>query len=211
MKTMRITSRVLTAAALVAAATSCGSVVRNGRAPVFLVIDKVQGVRGAVSAGSASVPLISDVITNITTPAPCSDVNPCPTYFNDTGVATLRLVPKDIGAVGATVTPSSNNEVTITRVHVSFRRTDGRNQEGVDVPYAFDSGATVTVPASGTVDIAFEMVRNTAKLEPPLIQLRTNGIIISAIADITFYGQDQVGNAISAAGTLQVDFGNFGD
>jgi hypothetical protein len=109
------------------------------------------------------------------------------------------------------VSPSSNNEVTITRVHVSYRRTDGRNQEGVDVPYAFDSAATVTVPASGTVDISFELVRNTAKAESPLIQIKTNGIIMSAIADLTFYGQDQVGNAISATGTLQVDFGNFGD
>ena len=211
MKTMRIASRVLTIAGLVLAAASCGSVVRNGSAPVFLVIDKLQGLRGSASPGTPSIPLISDVITNVTTPSPCTDSTPCPTIFGDTGLMTLRLVPKDIGAVGTTVTPSSNNEVTITRVHVSYRRTDGRNQEGVDVPYGFDTASTMTVPASGTVDVAFELVRNIAKAEPPLIQLKTNGIIITAIADVTVYGQDRVGNAISATGSLGVDFGNFGD
>lgn len=211
MKAIHLISRVLTAAVMIAATTSCGSVVRSGRAPVFLVIDKIQGVRGAATPGQPGVPLASDVITLVTTPAPCTDATPCPTIFSDTAVATLRLSPKDIGAAGSTVAPSTNNEVTISHVHVAFRRTDGRNVEGVDVPYAFDSGATATVPASGTFDLAFEVVRNSAKLEAPLLALRTNFIIVSMIADLTFYGQDQVGNAISATGTLQVDFGNFGD
>ena len=107
--------------------------------------------------------------------------------------------------------PSTNNEVTITRVHVAYRRTDGRNTPGVDVPYAFDTGATATVPASGTVTMGFLLVRNTAKDESPLIQLKNNGVIISTIADVTLYGRDQVGNDISATGSIGVDFGNFGD
>ena len=211
MKAIHIVSRVLAAAVMIAATTSCGSVVRSGTAPVFLVIDKIVGVRGAATPGQPSVPLISDVISLVTTPAPCSDASPCPEFFNDTAVATLRLSLKNIGVAGTTTTPTTNNEVTITRVHVSFTRTDGRNQEGVDVPYAFDSASTGTVPASGTIDLPFEIVRNAAKLEAPLLALRTNNIIISMIANLTFYGQDQVGNAISATGTLQVDFGNFGD
>ena len=211
MKATHIISRALTAAVLIAATTSCGSVVRSGRAPVFLVIDKIVGVRGASTPGQPGVPLASDVITLVTTPAPCTDTTPCPTYFDDTGVVTLRLSPKDIGTAGTTVTPSTNNEVTITRVHVQYTRTDGRNQEGVDVPYAFDTAATGTVPASGTIDLPFEVVRNSAKLEAPLLALRSNGIVINVIANLTFSGQDQVGNAISATGTLQVNFANFGD
>ena len=211
MKAMHIVYRALAAAVMVAATTSCGSVVRDGRAPVFLVVDKLLAIRGAATPGTPSTPLVSDVITNVTSPAPCSDASPCPTIFGDSGIVTLRLTPKDIGAVGATVTPSTNNEVTITRVHVSYRRTDNRNVEGVDVPYGFDTGATVTVPASGTVDLPFELVRNTAKSEAPLIQLKNNGVIMTAIADVTFYGQDRVGNAISVTGSIGVDFGNFGD
>lgn len=204
-------TRVCAAAALVAATTSCGSVVRDSKSPVFLVIQNIQGVRGASTINQPVVPLVSDVITMVTTGGSCTTTNPCPTFFNDTGVAVLSLSPKDIGQPGATVTPSSNNQVTITRVHVQFTRTDGLNQEGVTVPYSFDSAVTVTVPASGTVTVPFEVVRNSAKLDEPLLDLRTNHIIISMIANITFYGTDLVGNAISATGTLQVDFGNFAD
>jgi hypothetical protein len=206
---MRIINRILvTVAAMVAA--SCGDVVRSGRAPVFLVIDSLQGARGS-DAEKFTSNLASDVITIVTTPSPCSDTNPCPTIFGDGGQAVLRLSPKDIGSPTAPAALSSNNEVTITRVHVSYRRTDGRNTPGVDVPFAFDTAATGTVPASGTATIGFTLVRNTAKQESPLVQLDTNGIIISTIADVTLIGRDQVGNDISATGSIGIDFGNFGD
>ena len=57
----------------------------------------------------------------------------------------------------------SNNEITITRYHVSYRRADGRNTQGVDVPYAFDGAATATVPATGNVSIGFELVRQVGR------------------------------------------------
>jgi hypothetical protein len=209
---MRITfTRILVAAAAAAATASCGDVVRSGRAPVFLVIDSLTAARGGPTTGTFGNTLSSDVITNVTTPAPCSPDNPCPTIFGDTGQVTLRLSPKDIGTPTNPTTPSSNNEVTINRVHVQYRRTDGRNLQGVDVPYAFDGAATATVPATSSATLGFVLVRNTAKQESPLVQLETNGVIITTIADVTLYGRDQVGNDISATGSIQVDFGNFGD
>ena len=126
MTRMRIINRILVTVAAVAAA-SCGDVVRSGRAPVFLVIDSVQASRGGPTTGTFTSTLSSDVITLVTTPAPCTTDNPCPTIFGDSGQASLRLSPKDIGPVGAPATPSSNNEVTITQIHISYRRTDGRN------------------------------------------------------------------------------------
>jgi hypothetical protein len=101
--------------------------------------------------------------------------------------------------------------VTITRVHVTFRRTDGRNQEGVDVPYGFDTAATATVPPTGTVTLPFPLVRSQAKESSPLVELVTSGKAISTIVDVTFYGQDAVGNEVSVTGSLAVDFANFGD
>ena len=207
MKAMRIVSRVFIAAGLIASATSCGNVVRNGRSPMMLVIQSIQGIRGAASLGTPGVPLISDVITLITTGGLCSTTNPCPTFYNDMGTATLSLAQKDIS-----VAPTSNNQVTITKVHVDFTRTDMQNPvQGVDVPFSFDSGVTITVPPTGTATATFDVVRNSAKLEEPLLDLRNNNIILSMIANITFYGTDQVGNAITATGTLQVNFGNFAD
>jgi hypothetical protein len=195
---------------LVTAATvSCGDVVRDGRAPVFLIIDQLQATRGGSATGNASGTLLSDVITNVTSPAPCSAASPCATVFNDMGQASFRLTVKNIGAGSAT--PSTNNEVTLTRYRVTYRRADGRNTPGVDVPFGFDGAATGTVPANGSLVLAFELVRHVSKQEPPLVQLMTSSTILTTIAEVTFYGRDQVGNEISAVGNIQVDFGNFGD
>lgn len=207
---MRSTSRLIGLAALVIATGSCGDVVRQGRSPVYLVIATLQGAQGNHPTALGSN-VLSDVLTIVTTGGVCSQANPCPTIFNDVGSVTLRLEMKNIGTAANPTTPTTNNEVTITRYRVTYRRADGRNTPGVDVPFAFDGAATGTVPASGTLTIGFELVRNVAKQEAPLAQLVTNGSIITTIADVTFYGKDEVGNDISVTGSIQVDFGNFGD
>jgi len=195
-------------AAVIAATSSCGNVVRDGRAPMFLVIDQMTGVRGGPSGGAAAGTLSSDVITNVTSPEPCSATRPCATVFADGGQVQLRLAPKNVETVSG---PTSNNDVTITRYRVTYRRADGRNTPGVDVPYGFDGAVTGTVPVSGTLTLSFVLVRLTAKQESPLVQLITSPTVITTLADVTFYGRDLVGNDISATGSIQVDFGNFGD
>ena len=134
--------------------------------------------------------------------------------FDDIGEVTLKISPKDIG-LGTTATlPSLNNEVTLTRYHVEYVRADGRNTPGVDVPYPFDGAISGTVPANGTLIIGFELVRHSAKLESPLVQLQniqTDLSIIATIANVTFYGQDQAGNVVSVTGSISVNFGNFAD
>jgi hypothetical protein len=201
---MRIITRILVTAAVAAGGSSCGDVVRSGRSPMFLSIDSLTGASAPSTTMTSTI--ASDVITTVTSPAPCTTDAPCLTIFSDPGAAILRVVPKDVST-----TPSTNNDVTITRVHVQYRRADGRNVQGVDVPYGFDGAATVTVPANGTATIGFTLVRNAAKAESPLIQLQRNGSIITTIADVTFYGRDRVGNDVSVTGSMQIDFGNFGN
>lgn len=193
---MRHFTKLLSLALLGTVTASCGDVVRDSRAPVLLVIDRLEGASGP--EGKPSTILLSDVITNggIT---------------NDPGTATLRLVLKDIGTPLVATQPSTNNSVTITRYRVSYRRADGRNTQGVDVPWAFDGAATVTVGTNATSLIGFQLVRHVAKMESPLVQLASNPTVITTIADVTFYGQDLVGNEVSATGSIQVDFGNFAD
>ncbi len=102
--------------------------------------------------------------------------------------------------------------MTINRVHIKYRRADGRNVQGVDVPYEIRFGRDRRrCRRSGTVTMGFQLVRHTAKEEAPLVQLKTNGVIIATIAEVTLYGRDRVGNDINATGTIEVDFGNFGD
>ena len=69
---------------------------------------------------------------------------------------------------------------------------------------SFDPGPRWIVTGTLTV----EVVRQVAKLESPLIQLKQTAIVISTITDVTFFGQDLVGNAISATGSTQINFAN---
>ena len=199
---------ILAAIGLVTA--SCGDVARSGRAPVFLVLESLSASPGGGSATASSF-LQSDVQRLVTSPAPCTVAQPCPTIFSDSGTASFHLSLKDLGSAAAPATPSANNDVTLSRYHVSYRRSDGRNTPGVDVPYGFDGAVTVTVPSTTSASVGFELVRHAAKLEAPLAQLVSNPTIITTIAEVTFYGQDLVGNEIQATGSIQVDFGNFAD
>jgi hypothetical protein len=198
---MRKPTTLLFFTLFVAASVSCGDVVRTGRSPVMLVIDKLEAVPGGFQGTFANT-LLSDVATN-------------EGVFNDGGRVQLRLVLKDIGTPAAPTSPTTNNAVTITRYRVNYRRSDGHNIQGVDVPYAFDGGATGTVPESGTFTMVFELVRHTAKLEPPLSQLRATGASlpapISTVTEVTFFGRDLVGNEVSATGSILISFGDFAD
>src|SRR5215212_10201455 len=104
MKAMRHFIKLFTLAALSVAAASCGDVARSGRAPVFLVIDLLTG-------STHETVVKSDVLID-------------GSIVNDVGEVTLSLAQKDVIASGS-VGPSSNNQVTIRRYHVAYRRADG--------------------------------------------------------------------------------------
>jgi hypothetical protein len=132
------------------------------------------------------------------------------TIFNDVGRVTFSLGLKDAGTADSPTEPTSNNYITVTRYRVNFIRADGRNTPGVDVPYGFDGAVTVTV-AAGESSAGFTIVRNIAKLEAPLAALAASPVIISTIAEVTFYGTDQTGREVSAVARISIDFANFGD
>lgn len=205
-------TRFLAVVAIAATTVSCGARVGTGggRGSSFLVIDSLQGIRGAVTPGTPSSTLISDVITNVITPAPCTAASPCPTVFGDSGQAAMHVVMKDAGSAAPT-TPTPLQDITITRYRVEYSRADGRNTPGVDVPHSFDGFVTVTVTPGGT-SFGFSLVRVQAKDEPPLVLLKNplSGII-TGFATVTFYGADQTGAEASMTGTIEIHFGNFGD
>ena len=211
---MRARFRTLAAATAIAAAaigsSSCGEAVRQGRSPVFLVIDTLVGASGAAPDQFGGF-LLSDVQTLVERTIDGEAVR-VPTIFNDVGQATLRVVMKDQGTGGLGVAPGPLNAVTLSRYHIAYRRADGRNTPGVDVPYPVDGGVTATItniPSS----VAFEFVRHQAKLEAPLRALVNNGgrMFISTSAEVTFYGADMAGNAVQANGTISVSFSDYAD
>ncbi len=144
---MRLTSetfnRVARAALFgvaVLAATSCGEVARTGQSPVYLVIDTLEGASGA-SPNTFGTILSSDVLTLVG-----SGQTRTPTIFSDLGRVNLRLGLRNPGSPGSPNAPSPLNDVTITRYRVTYRRADGRNTQGVDIPWGFDGAFTLTVP-----------------------------------------------------------------
>jgi hypothetical protein len=177
-------------AALAAVSAGCGEFTRQGTAPVVVVVD-------SLSVEDDQGTLQSDVLTK-------------GSIVNDMAEVSLHLILKDPGDGGVSASPTPLNSVTITRYRVEYRRTDGRNVPGTDVPFAFDSGLTFTIAGQGG-DAVFQIVRNTAKAEAPLKALATNGEIISTIAYVTFYGHDQAGNDVSANASMGIDFANFAD
>ena len=180
-----------------------------GRSPSQIVIDSFQAASGA-KPGDFSNTLDSDVLTMVKKTVGGQQIE-VPTIFNDLGRVKFHIQLRDAGTTASPTTPTGTNSVTFTRYRVSYQRADGRNQQGVDVPYGFDSALTLTVPAGGDATASFELVRHTAKEEAPLQALINNSTIISTIATVTFYGQDLAGNDVVATGTIGVFFGNFGD
>jgi hypothetical protein len=200
LKTVSRFGAALVLAAATMSSTSCGDVVRQGTGGSFLIVSSVEGAPGAEPTDFGNT-LLSDVITV---------VDDSPTFFNDVGRVTFRLGLKDPGATTSPTTPSQNDAITINRYRVQFIRADGRNTPGVDVPYGFDGAFTLTV-SGGDASAGFTLVRNIAKMEAPLAALRFNGVVLSTIAEITFYGADQTGHEVSATARISIDFGNFGD
>ena len=198
---LSMAGRFVGAAACVISLASCGGeMLRTGRSPVYLVVESIEaGAQG----GTPAAFLISDVRADDGS------------VWNDNVSLTLRSLEKNPDATAAPV-----NTITLTRYRVDFRRTDGRNTPGVDVPYGFDGGLSASVAPNSSATVSFEVVRHQAKLEPPLKNIAAfsaagrslSGLgFLSTIAEITVYGRDQNGNEVSVAARLDVHFGDFAD
>lgn len=182
------------------AAAACTATVRQGTGSSFLIIEAME-----FSSFGSSTEFVGNAFSDVETV-----VNGVPSTFNDLARVTFRLGLKDTGPSGSPLAPTQNQFITINRYHVRYVRSDGRNVQGADVPYEWDGAFTTTVGDVNPQPV-FTIVRHTAKREPPLSALRTNGVIITMIAELTFYGQDQTGHAVTATARVSIDFGNFGD
>jgi hypothetical protein len=108
---------------------------------------------------------------------------------------------------------SQYHSVTINRYVVSYSRSDGHNTPGVDLPYSFEGSLSVQLDVGSTAAIAFIIVREVAKLEPPLINLVEGGEegVLQVTAKVDFYGQDMANNKVKATGYLSIFFANYSD
>jgi len=191
-------ARLGLAAATVATLAGCTATQKEGVSPGYLIIDTLEGASGA-DPSKLSTLLNSDVMTN-------------GGILQDDGQVTFHLALKDPGTSDSPASPTPNNLITVTRYHVEYTRADGRNVQGVDVPYAFDSGLGVTVSGEKRT-ASITLVRIQAKLESPLKALANHGgaLAISTIATVTFYGTDQTGREVRGSANIGVNFADWAD
>ena len=190
--------RLAAAAALAAPLASCTAGQTAGVSPSYLIINQLGGASGA-DADTFDSSLKSDVVTE-------------GSIFEDPGRVIFSLGLKDPGTAESPTAPTTTNFITVTRYHVRYLRSDGRNTPGVDVPYSFDGAMTATVGDAGATAF-LTLVRIQAKVEAPLAGLVAQGgqVAISSIAEVTFYGKDQAGRDVSVTGNISVTFADWAD
>ena len=195
---MRRAIMLVSAASLLASTPGCTVTQRTGTSPVQLVIASLEGGPEDDESAFRNV-FASDVFTK-------------GRVVEDGGRVLLTLVLKDPGTADLPTRPSPANFVTVTRYRVRYLRADGRAMPGEDVPYAFDGAATFSVGSEGGIG-RFVLVRGQSKLESPLVTLRGAGgaLVLSTLAEVTFYGRDQAGHDLSAVGLIGVNFADWAD
>ena len=173
--------------------------ITSSRSSSLLIVERIGAAPGGTSDDPIPTPLQSDVLTN-------------GGVFEDIGRVTTRVALKDPGSAESPTAPTTANYVTVDRYRVEYRRSDGRNTPGVDVPFPIDSALTFTT-VSGIQTAEFVLVRASAKLEAPLRALANGGgaLVINTIAYITFHGYDQTGAEVVAEGTIAIDFADWAD
>jgi len=190
---MKIFGLIIVALLLV----SCVAKENDSTSSSFLVINSLTGTDLQGNEGSTTV---------------FSDVDSAGSIINDNGVAEVSaliynpLTDTDV---------SYYNNVIVDQIDVEFRRTDGRNVEGVDVPYRFTQPMNWLVEVDEVAEIPFILIRHVAKLEAPLLALRevpSQGIVLQLVAIVTIHGKDLGGHRVApVSGYLSVWCANFAD
>jgi len=135
----------------------------------------------------------------------------------NTGAASVVADPATVTFSATLLDPKSTlgasafNDIIVTRYVVSYQRADGKNVEGVDVPYSFEGNLSLQVTVGTPAAATFIIVREVAKQEPPLVNLKDaypgDGIYVTA--KVVFYGRDGANKAVTATGYLAITFANF--
>ena len=186
---------------------------RENETGLIMEIAGITTFAGGQEGGTEGDILMSDVVTD-------------GTAFNDDAVLLVNLYRKN-PTVAAT---SALEHVRLESYQVRYFRTDGHSVEGVDVPHRITGALnsvrfhTPTETGEIEVDAVITVVRQQAKLEPPLLNLRGVSVsptanflipgqaIITTVAEVTVFArQITTGEPLSATGQFQVTFADFGD
>ena len=195
--------RIFGTAVLLAASvflTSCNPVENETESASLLIVESLTGLSMAGIEGFflQSDVLIQDAATGVTS------------VRADSAAASFRAATLDPNPL---LGESPYNDIQLTRYVVRYVRADGQNREGVDVPYTFEGSLSALIRIGVSTTVSFVIVREVAKQEPPLLNLRAAypGDVLNVTAKVDFYGHDLANKAVKATGMLPITFANYGN
>jgi hypothetical protein len=175
---------------------SCNALVNDSQSGSMLIID---GLTGTDLEGQTADYLQSDVLFQ-------DAETGAETITADIATVTFRAELLD---PNSSMGPSAYNDIQITRYVVAYTQPNGNRVEGRDVPYSFEGAMSATVQVGNQRQVSFVIVREVAKIEPPLQALRDGGDVLEVIANVDFYGKDMAGKSVKASGRLTIFFANY--
>jgi hypothetical protein len=185
---------------LAAAAAGCTpDYGEESEAPVLIRVSNIVAEGGGGAAGSSGIGSVLN-----------SDVAVEGSIFNDNATLTVENIAKNQN-------PNTQfarlNDVILERYEVRYTRSDGRDQEGVDVPFRIAGPLAVMVPLAGDAQVPITIVRHQAKAESPLRNLMNGGgaQVLTTVARITIHGRTVSGRAVMTETALQITFADFAD
>lgn len=186
--------KIVSLAALVILLISCNPLEKNYQSNSFIII---QSIMGKDVQGNDSTVVFSDVRKNDLV---------YPDFVTITVKASL-LDPKPING------PSQYNDIMLTKYVVTYLRADSVfPEEGVTVPYHFEGSLSQLLPIGTNVSFPLMIVRDSAKLEPPLSYLVDDPTaMLECIAKIELFGHDLNNKEVSQTGYISVRFANYHD
>jgi hypothetical protein len=201
---------VLILLALILFTYACTQVEEDaGRTGSLLVVNSVTGFAGGEN-GEEGTPLLSDTCDNSSSEPQDPDL--C-SVANDNAELEFGNQFLQIGPGAGLGGPTFLNDIVVNRYRVDYIRPNGRNTPGVDVPFGIDGTMNMRVPSNGTAAVSIVVVRHQAKKEPPLsnLDIEQGEEVLTANAQMQFFGQDLAGRTASALGFLEIHFANYGE
>lgn len=178
---------------------ACNPIENDSNSTMLLIVESLMGTD---QEGNDSNFIQSDVLSEDSATGQA-------TIFADIATAALKANFLDPEPLLGT---SQYNSIIVTRYIVNYFRSDGKNREGIDIPYSFEGYLNEQIEANQTVNISFVIVREVAKAEPPLVDLslgRSDGVL-EVTAKVEFYGHDLTNREVKATAYISIFFANYG-
>lgn len=203
MKNARLLKHVLEAVSLIAVSfflAACNPIENKTQSASLLVVESIMG--SDIDGIDADF-LQSDVVLT-------DSVTRAQSWRADSANVTLSASTLDPDPLFGT---SQYNDIQVTRYVVTYIRSDGKNIQGLDVPYSFEGGLSVLVRIGQLANVGFVIVREVAKQEAPLLSLyqANQGDVLNVTARVDFYGHDLANKKVKATGFLPIYFANYAD